>query len=99
MKKDFPDDDNRVIAPMDVEGMRDSMFHVRRNRMKELREDAGVNIPEGAEGKDTKESVALTEKEQKLLTRGMWMAYLVTGLVFLGVFALFFLFCEFVWFR
>lgn len=91
--KDF-EDDGRTIAPMDVDGMRDGLFHHRRKRFDERRGTEDKN----GEPKEKQPETPLTKKEAQLVTRGIWLAYALTGLIFLGFFALFFLFCQFVWF-
>ncbi len=86
MKQEEFEDDGRTIAPMDVDGMRESMFRFRRKRSGEQKQ-AGK-----------KEETPLTKREAQLMSRGIWLAYALTGLIFLGFFALFLLFCQFVWF-
>ncbi len=91
--KDF-EDDGRTIAPMDVDGIRDGLLHHRRKRPGQK---DGTEEKNG-EPNAKQPEIPLTKREAKLVTRGIWLAYAVTGLIFLGFFALFFLFCQFVWF-
>lgn len=85
-KKEAFVDDGRVIANMNVEGM-----------------PWYSGVPETSaqqnNGKNEEHPIELTGREKAAMTRGVMAAALLVAAVFIGVFALFILFCVFVWFR
>ena len=98
-KQDDSWDDGRVIASMDVDGMRQGLFRVRWDRHKKTtKKEVDPSLSEPVK-KKKEADLYLTKKETSLMMRGMWMAYLVVGGIFALVFGLFFLFCQYVWFR
>lgn len=87
-KKQFDDDDGRVIVNMDVEGMR---WHNRSER----RENSS---PKKTPARQTY-MPGLTRSEARLYTRYSLLTAGLIGLVFSGIWVLFTLFCIYVWFR
>ncbi len=83
-KKQYEDDDGRVICNMDVEGMRWYDKGVRR------REQAARRLPPGDE---------LSRLEIRQLTGSAVLAGLMIVLVFSVTWVLFILFCTEIWFR
>lgn len=84
------DDDGRVIAPMDVDGM---PWH------NPLASDSGENGEEGDTGSaGEREPVKLTRAESRAYAWGALKAALAVAAVFALVFLLFILFCTEVWF-
>lgn len=79
-KKTYDDDDGRVVAKMNVDGM---PWYMRGERK---------NTSEG-------DLSDLSRGETWEIIKGTTKAALLIGSVFLAVFALFILFCVFVWFR
>ena len=84
-RKQYDDDDGRVIVPMDVDGM-PGFF----KRPKSSSEPGN-----GKQG----EKLQLTKEEGRAITGGALKAAFLVGAVFMVVFALFILFCQFVWFK
>ena len=82
-KNDFYDD-GRVIADMNVEGMP----WYQKNRADCQPDAGGKNNP-----------VSLSHKEKRALVRGVLGASFTVGIIYFGVFALFILFCIYVWFK
>lgn len=87
-RKQYDDDDGRVVCSMDVEGMR---WHDRRVRREErMAARAAQAVPQG-------------EPLTKAQTRQYAFSAALAGLVVVGVFAsawvLFILFCTQVWFK
>ena len=79
-------DDGRVIAPMNVDGMK---WYAPEQRMSRGRgETGGTSLPE-----------KLTRRESMAYASGILKAVLLITLVFAGVFFLFILFCVYVWFK
>lgn len=86
-KRQYDDDDGRVIANMDVDGMpwtRPGLFRGRKQEKK----------PE-----DDRPPLELTREEKWALYSGAMKAGLLICLIFIGFFALFILFCQYVVFR
>lgn len=79
-------DDNRVIANMDIDGMPSSML--RRKT---------VNEPEF--NKDKKETMDISKYERKAIMHGIATSYIIVGVVFFGLLALFLLFYTKVWLK
>ena len=84
-KKEFFDD-GRVIANMNVEGMRRSI--IRRRAFDEF-----------GEIKEEKKTFKLSKEEMKSMILGMATSYIMFGIVVFGFFGLFILFCVKVWFK
>ena len=82
-KKTYDDDDGRVIANMNVDGMPWYVEDARKHREK-LRENDFSD---------------LTKRETWEIIKGTVKAGLLVGSVYFVVFLLFILFCVFVWFR
>lgn len=85
-KKEEFFDDGRVIANMNVEGMRRSI--IRRRAFDEF-----------GEIKEEKKTFKLSKKEMKSMILGMATSYIMFGIVVFGFFGLFILFCVKVWFK
>lgn len=83
-KKKYDDDDGRVIAPMNVEGM---PWHVK----KHTGEGESTGPESGSE--------QLTREEKRAYMWGSLKAALLIGAVYAIAFLAFILFCVFVWFR
>jgi len=79
-------DDGRVIADMSIDGMPGSMFK---------RKPISQSCPK----KDNKEAVKLTKDQRRGIMHGIAASYIIFGVVFFGLFALFILFCTEVWFK
>lgn len=78
-------DDGRVVANMNVEGM-----------------PWYSGVPETTaqqKNEKTEQPIELTGREKAAMMRGVMAATLLVAVVFVGVFALFILFCVYVWFR
>ncbi len=83
-KKQYDDDDGRVISPMNVDGM---PWYVK-------------NRPDRfAASSDGKEKIHLTKEEERAFAGGVFKATFLIAAVYVIVFTLFILFCYFVWFR
>lgn len=85
-KRQYDDDDGRVIVPMDVDGMPGF-----RNRPK-TSDDDDETVPQP-------QKLQLTKEEGRAVTGGVLKAAFAILLVYGVVFALFILFCQFVWFK
>lgn len=85
-KKQYDDDDGRVICDMDVEGMR---WHDKRVR----REERAARKAAQQQGDP------LTDSEARRFTWYSILAGLLIVLVFAVTWVLFTLFCIYVWFR
>lgn len=83
-KRKYDDDDGRVIAPMDVEGMPGYDLRVRRSK---------------SSGGKQQEPVKLSFGETLAMLGGVLKAVLLVGGIFLAGFALVILFFQFVLFR
>ncbi len=83
-KRKYDDDDGRVIAPMDVEGMPGYDRRVRRSK---------------SSGGEQQEPVKLSFGETLAMLGGVLKAVLLVGGIFLAGFALVILFFQFVLFR
>lgn len=86
-KRKYDDDDGRVIVPMDVDGMPGFW-----NRPKSTDDDEDGTAPK-------KQKLQLTKEEGRAITGGVLKAAFAILLVYGVVFALFILFCQFVWFK
>ena len=82
------DDDGRVIARMDVDGM----------PWYDGRSPSTPEQPEQSTDGGEREPVKLTKEESRAYAAGALKAALLVALVFAGVFFLFILFCAEVWF-
>lgn len=82
-RKQYDDDDGRVIVPMDIDGMPGFI-----NRPKRTEEDG-----------PQKEKIKLTKEEGRAVTGGVLKAAFTILIIYAVVFALFILFCQFVWFK
>ena len=80
-KKHYEDDDGRVVANMNVDGMPWYMADAEKRRAKQ------------------NDFSDLTKGETWEIIKGTVKAGLLIGSVYLVVFALFILFCIYVWFR
>ena len=87
-KKVYDDDDGRVIANMNVDGMPWSMRDVMSRRKK-----SDEKLQSSQDFSD------LTKEETRELVKGAMKAGLLIGGVFLVGAFLFVLFCLFIWFR
>lgn len=87
-KKVYDDDDGRVIANMNVDGMPWSMRDVMSRRKK-----SDEKLQSSQDFSD------LTKEETRELVKGAIKAGLLIGGVFLVGAFLFILFCLFIWFR
>jgi hypothetical protein len=85
-KKQYEDDDGRVICSMDVAGMR---WHDKRVRREEKAAKKN-NIPLGNQ---------MTRAESKQYTRYAMLAGLVIASIFSIAWILFVLFCTEIWFK
>ncbi|MGM9599721.1 MAG: hypothetical protein ACI3VY_07375 [Faecousia sp.] len=83
-KREYDDDDGRVIVPMDVDGM--PGFFKRRKK------DENEETPR-------KQKIKLSKQEQRAVTGGVLRAAFTVLFIYAVVFALFILFCQFVWFK
>ncbi len=85
-KKQYDDDDGRVIADMNVEGM---PWHT------------GIPRREKKRGPEEKEAERpeLTGKEKRALIRGVLLASMSVAAIFAVVLTCFILFCVFVWLK
>ena len=82
-RKTYDDDDGRVIANMNVEGM---PWH-------------GKGVFPSEPEEDEKPPQQFNKPERRAIMTGAMIAVLLIGLVFLTAAFLFFLFCDFVWLR
>ncbi len=99
-RKKYDDDDGRVIANMDIEGM---PWNNGYNRWfggiykKKYRRDIEKQMAEQQQG--APEDLKLTKKETRMLVLNALAAVLLIGAVFALAGFLFILFCTKVWFR
>lgn len=84
-KRKYDDDDGRVIVPMDVDGM-PGVFG--RPRKQEEETEA-----------PRKHKLELSKEEGRAVTGGVLKAAFTVLLIYAVVFALFILFCQFIWFK
>jgi len=84
-KNDFFDD-GRVIADMNIDGMPGSVFR---------RKPFGHSWFKT----ETRETTVLTKEQRRAIMQGIAASYIIFGVVFFGLFALFILFCTKVWFK
>ena len=87
---DNNDDDGRSITNMNVDGM--PWYTGRHEENTARNKDKTVS-------EENKEKITLTKKEEFALMRGVVLAALLAGAIFFGAFALFILFCIYVWFK
>lgn len=95
-KKQYPDDDGRTIANMNVDGMPWYKGDL------DGEPTFGQNPMQGgglAESGKNNEKITLSKKEGRAMMRGVLLAAFLVGAVFFGALALFILFCIYVWFR
>ena len=88
-KREYDDDDGRVIADMNVDGM--PWYSPKPNF-------PGEPKAEGKAPRD-QEPLKLTREEKRAIYGGALKAGLVLCLILGGAYALFILFCQFVWFK
>ena len=86
-KKTYDDDDGRVVASMNVDGM---PWHIRDGIKRREQEAQNPNRLDFSD---------LTEDETKEIVKGAMKAALLIGSIFMLGIGLFLLFCVFVWFR
>ena len=86
-RKNHEDDDGRVIANMNVDGM---PWHIRDGMMRRQQEQSNPNRLDFSD---------LTEDETREIVKGTMKAALLIGSIFMLGIGLFLLFCVFVWFR
>lgn len=103
-KKDDFEDDGRTIANMNIEGM--PWFTGMRDvgKLPSDKNSRASGLPAGNEEREKKtdgagDMPAIGAKETRALLRGVLLATLLIGAVFLVVLAGFILFCIYVWFR
>ena len=82
-KKEYPDDDGRTIADMNVEGM---PWYVQGDEKR-------------SKGADASGHSQMTEEETRLYRGAAVRAALLVVLIFGAVFFIFIAFCDFIWFR
>ena len=105
-KKKHDDDDGRVIAPMNVQGM---PWHMETGQETcqgdgSLVRNSTETCQETCQGdgslvRISTEPIQLTRRESMALAFGMMKAMLLVALIGVGGLALFILFCIHVWFR
>jgi hypothetical protein len=83
--KDF-EDDGRVIANMNIDGMPRSI--IRRTAFDEF-----------GKTKEKKEPVKISKEERRSILFGVLSSYVLFAVIVFGAFALFILFCINVWFK
>lgn len=86
-RKIHEDDDGRVIANMNVDGM---PWHIRDGMLRREKEQSNPNRLDFSD---------LTEDETREIVKGTMKAALLIGSAFMVGIGLFLLFCVFVWFR
>lgn len=86
-KKQYDDDDGRVIADMNVDGMPWFISDVLGRRKR------------GESSESSQDFSDLTKEESRALVFGAIKAGLLIGGIFIVVALIFILFCIFVWFR
>lgn len=84
-KQDFYDD-GRIIADMSIDGMPGSIFR-RKSSVQSWRKN------------DKTDDIKLTKEERRTIMQGVAASYIIFGVVFFGLFALFILFCIKIWFK
>ena len=89
-KKTYDDDDGRVIANMNVDGM---PWHLRDGLQRRQKEQEERKDPNKLEFSD------LTKEETREIVKGTMKAALLIGSIFMAGIGLFLLFCVYVWFR
>ena len=87
-KRVYDDDDGRVIAPMNVEGM--PWNHGSKSPTPEVKRDT----PE-----KEKDEIILTDGERRAMMGGVFAAALLVAGIFVLAGLLFILFCIFIWFK
>lgn len=88
-KKEKWVDDGRVIANMNVDGMRDTFYQRKRRK----------RFDEFGEAPEKPESVKLTRGERRAISRGVRRAYIAALLIFIALLILIMLFVSQVWFK
>ena len=83
-KKTYDDDDGRVIANMNVDGM---PWYMRDTKVKATKEGSGSDFSD------------LTKGETREIVKGAVKAGLLIGGIFILACFLFILFCIFIWFK
>ena len=86
-KKTYDDDDGRVVASMNMDGM---PWHIR---------DGIKRREQQAKDPNRLDFSDLTEEETREIVKGTMKAALLIAGVFIAGLTLFLLFCVFVWFR
>ena len=79
-------DDGRVIANMNVDGMPRSTV-------------GRTAYDEFGKTKEKKENVKLSKRERRDIMLGVLSSYVLFAVIVFGAFALFILFCIYVWFK
>jgi hypothetical protein len=81
-------DDNRVIADMNIDGMPSSMFRRKTFNESDIK-------------KEKKEAVEIeiSKDERRAIVRGIATSYILFGVIFFGLLALFLLFYTKVWLK
>ena len=85
-KKKVYDDDGRVIAPMNVDGM-------------PWNRKGPVDPSKASKEKKDEEELSLTSAEKRAMMGGVFAAALLVAGIFVVAALLFILFCIFVWFK
>ncbi len=88
-KKVYDDDDGRVIAPMNVDGMP-------WNHESPVSQSENGEFPQKKTGED---ELPLTPGEKRAMMGGVFAAALLVAGIFVLAALLFILFCIFVWFK
>ena len=101
--KDF-EDDGRVIANMDIDGMpwsRGAVYEKKPSepKFRDLNIANGLHEGAGAIGSSAGEPEEISKEDRKWYVLGALKAALLIGAAFGVVFLIFILFCVFVWFR
>ncbi|HHV58804.1 MAG TPA: hypothetical protein GXX49_00625 [Clostridiaceae bacterium] len=79
-------DDGRVIANMDIDGIPPSIFKI-------------FAFGRRKKKNDEKDAVKIANEEKRRIAAAIAFSYILFGIVFFGIFALFILFCLKVWFK
>jgi hypothetical protein len=95
-KKKYDDDDGRTISDMNVEGM--PWYNGRRDEKHQPGTDKEKQTDASVTG-GNEEKITLSRKEGLAMMRGVLLAAMLVGGIFLAVFALFILFCIYIWFK
>ncbi len=98
-RKQYDDDDGRTISNMNIDGM--PWYNGRSDERHASKEDS-TSIPgtgENGGNSERQEKITLSRKESFALMRGVLSAALLIGVIFFIGFAIFILFCIYVWFK